>query len=275
MYTGRHIGIAFLDTGIFPHIDFDNRLLAFYDFIHHMHDAYDDNGHGTHVAGIAAGSGAASYGKYQGVAPQANIIALKVLDENGNGNKEHVIEALQWIRDNRENYNIRIVNISVGTTQKEHGKYEELLRMVELLWDEGLVIVAAAGNMGPGAGTITIPGNSRKVITVGSSDMLMNNHRLSGRGPTRQCVCKPDIVAPGNGIISCGTDRNERLYVKKSGTSMSTPFVSGAIAVLLEQYPSMTNFEVKCHLRDTALDMGLSHNMQGWGKFQLQLFLKK
>lgn len=272
-YTGKNVGIAFLDTGIFPHADFRNRICDFKDFVHGRGHPYDDNGHGTHVAGIAAGDGTASKGMYKGVAPGCNIIAIKVLDEKGNGSKSHVMEALYWIQENRENYNIRIVNISVGTTQKEKDSHEDLLQAVEMLWDEGVVIVVAAGNMGPGAGTITAPGSSRKVITVGSSDMLMQNQKISGRGPTFQCVCKPDIVAPGNQIISCGTDMRMNKYTVKSGTSMSTPIISGAIAVLLEQYPYMTNLDIKRRLKDTALDLGYPHNMQGWGVFQLKKFL--
>lgn len=228
----------------------------------------------THVAGIAGGSGAVSKGLYQGVAPGCNLIGIKVLDQKGNGNKVQVIKALEWILENRENYNIRIINISVGTTEKDQEDNDDLIEAVEAMWDEGIVIVTAAGNMGPNPGTITAPGSSRKVITVGSSDMLTKHQRISGRGPTCNCVCKPDIVAPGNSIISCAPTNDRMPYTTKSGTSMSTPIVSGGIALLLEKYPYLSNLEVKKRLRDTALDMGFPHNVQGWGLFQLQKFLK-
>lgn len=270
--SGKGIGVAVLDTGAFVHMDFDDRIWAFQDYIHEKQQPYDDNGHGTHVLGILGGNGKASGGKYLGVAPGCGMIPLKVLDERGNGNKEKVIQALKWIADNMERYHIRIVNISVGTTQREG--HEDLIEAVEEAWDQGLIVVAAAGNMGPGKGSITAPGSSRKIITVGSSDMLIKNQGISGRGPTRDCITKPDIVAPGNEIISCANCNSPYPYTKKSGTSMSTPFVSGGIALLLEKHPELTNLDIKKRLRSTAKNLGYPHNLQGWGLFQLQSFLK-
>ena len=269
--SGKGIGVAVLDTGAFPHMDFENRIWAFRDYIHGREQAYDDNGHGTHVLGILGGDGAASGGKYRGTAFGCGLIPIKILDEKGNGNKDKVIQALKWIEENMEQYHIRVVNISVGTTQREG--HEDLIEAVEEAWDRGLVVVAAAGNMGPGRGSITAPGSSRKIITVGSSDMLVRNQGISGRGPTRDCVSKPDIVAPGNEIISCSNKKGPCPYTRKSGTSMSTPFVSGGIALLLEKDPRLTNLDIKKRLRTTAKDLGYPHNLQGWGLFQLQSFL--
>lgn len=258
--------------GAFPHIDFDTRIWCFQDFVNGRIKPYDDNGHGTHVLGIIGGSGAAGKGKIQGIAPKCGLIPIKVLDKKGNGSKENVLRAFQWILKNRENYNIRIVNISVGTTRREG--HEDLIQAVEEVWDAGLVVVAAAGNMGPGRCSITAPGSSRKIITVGSSDMLMKNHRISGRGPTKECISKPDIVAPGNEIMSCTNSDSLFPYIARSGTSMSTPIVSGGIALLLEKYPQMTNLEVKKKLWKTAKDLGYEHNLQGWGLFDLHKFLQ-
>ena len=155
----------------------------------------------------------------------------------------------------------------------------ELMRWVDRLWDEGLVVVTAAGNFGPRSGTVTIPGISKKVITGGASDDGNQNGRYgtvgtnySGRGPTSECVCKPDLVAPGSGIISCCNEPGK--YFSKSGTSMSTPLVSGAIALLLEKYPDMSNKDVKLRIRERALDLGLPHNQQGWGKLDVGRLLE-
>ncbi len=132
-YTGKGIGVALLDTGIYPHMDFDDRITGFCDFISHKKQIYDDNGHGTCVAGILGGSGAASYGKYKGVAPECTLVALKVLDRFGNGNKENVLKAFRWILDHRKEYHIRVVNISVGTTYRTRNDHDVLVEGVEKL----------------------------------------------------------------------------------------------------------------------------------------------
>lgn len=269
--TGKGIGVAVLDTGIFSHEDFEHRIIAFTDFVKRRKEPYDDNGHGTHISAIIGGSGAASGGKYQGVAPECNLISVKVLDSRGNGFASDVLTGIRWIRDNREKYGIRIVNISVGSySRKTMSENSALVKGVNSAWDDGMVVVVAAGNNGPGRQTITTPGISRKVITVGCSDdhkevEVMGNRMVdySGRGPTVACICKPDIVAPGSSIISCTNCQSE--YMVKSGTSMSTPLVAGAIALLLEKYPDMSNKDVKLQLRDRAVDMGLPRNQQGWG----------
>lgn len=271
-YTGKGVGVAVLDTGIFPHMDFRNRIRAFADFVAYKSIPYDDNGHGTHVAGILAGDGTASMGKYKGVAPGCALTALKVLDRFGNGSRDQVLRAFRWILDNRETYRIRIVNISVGTTCRSVSDQDVLIQGVERLWDEGLVVIAAAGNQGPKPGSITAPGSSRKVITVGSSDMLTGRSAVSGRGPTAECVCKPDLVAPGNHIVSCASG-NGSSYGVKSGTSMSTPVISGAAALMLEKDPLLTNVEIKMMLRESTDDMGLPRNLQGWGKFNFHKFM--
>lgn len=272
-YTGKGIGVCILDTGIYEHIDFTGRIWAFYDFLAFKRRPYDDNGHGTHVAGLVAGDGTASMGKYRGAAPGCGIIALKVLDRYGTGSQDDVLRALRWIRENRQQYRIRVVNISVGTTCNSKRNHARLLESVEQLWDEGVVVVTAAGNQGPRPGSITAPGSSKKVITVGSSDLLEGRSAISGRGPTAECVCKPDIVAPGNKIMSCVPGKPYS-YGVKSGTSMSTPLVTGAIACALEKNSALTNTDIKTMLMNSAEDMGLPQNLQGWGKFNRRKFLE-
>ena len=160
----NNIGVAVLDTGIYKHIDFGNRIIAFKDFINNRVFPYDDSGHGTHVSGIIAGDGYASHGRFKGIAPMSQIISVKVLDSNGNGNIENVIKG-----NNKDIYNIKIVNISFGTTHNPSNT-SELIKNVENMWNEGIIVVAAAGNSGPKSHSITAPGTSRLVITVGSID---------------------------------------------------------------------------------------------------------
>ena len=277
--TGKGVGVAVLDTGVCLHADLDGRVAAFCDVVRGRSEPYDDNSHGTHVCGIIGGNGAASDGRFQGMAPECRLICVKVLDKKGNGYASDVLTGLKWVREHREEYGIRIVNISVGSfSRKVMHEDSVLVRGVDAAWDEGLVMVIAAGNQGPRAMSITTPGISRKVITVGSSDddqavTVMGNRMVdySGRGPTAACILKPDIVAPGSRIVSCSNQPQK--YQIKSGTSMSTPLVSGAIALLLEKYPQMTNKEVKLHLRERAVDLGLPHNQQGWGLLDVKRLL--
>ena len=203
--TGRGVSVAVLDTGITPHIDFDNRILVFLDLIFGHAQPYDDNGHGSHVAGLIGGSGRASKGRYEGMAPECGFVILKILDHRGNGRKQDVLKAIDWAGNEKE-IQYPDLNISVGTTEQEKVLHDLLIEAVEQAWDDGLVVVTAAGNLGPGSGTVTAPGSSRKVITVGSSDLLTGADGISGCGPTRDCVCKPDLVAPGKDIVSCARE---------------------------------------------------------------------
>ena len=173
---GSKMAAVILDTGIFPHIDFGNRIKEFVDLVNGRVSLYDDNSHGTHVAGILAGSGRASAGKFKGIAPEADIIMIKVLDHMGNGETTSVIKGFEWIKKNRDKYNIKVVNISVGTLPKAGNNEKSiLLNGVDELWDLGINVVAAAGNAGPEPGTITTPGISKKIITVGASDDMQND----------------------------------------------------------------------------------------------------
>ena len=169
---GSGIGIAVLDSGIYPHPDFMNhgsRITAFRDFVNHRQTPYDDNGHGTHIAGIIAGSGYLSEGKYMGMAPRAHLIILKILDSKGNGTAETVCRAIEWTVRNRSRFHIHILNISIGAKAgEETTESRMLIDAAEYAWDRGLTVVAAAGNNGPASGSVTSPGTSKKIITVGS-----------------------------------------------------------------------------------------------------------
>lgn len=267
-YTGRNVGVAIMDTGIFIHGDLKSRVVAFFDTINGRTYPYDDNGHGTHVTGIVAGSGQCSNGKYRGIAPGCHVVGVRILDQRGNGSIGHLLKGVDWVLQNQKRFGIRIVNISVGMfPQVEVKERNALIQGVESLWDEGIVVVAAAGNNGPNPGTITYPGISRKIITVGTVSEQYAKKQYSGRGPTPFCVMKPEIIAPGLQIISC--KNAETGYTMKSGTSMATPVVTGAIGCLLEKRSYMTPMEVKLKLHDSAVSLGLSKNIQGWGKLDL------
>ena len=294
--TGRGITIAILDTGVASVADLtlpNNRILAFKDIVNGKSTPYDDNGHGTHVAGIAGGNGLRSNGKYMGIAPECNIVAVKVLDKYGRGNSADALAGIQWVLDNKEKYNIRIANLSVGTP--ESNNKDPLVRAVEILWDNGIVVNVAAGNNGPKPSTITSPGISRKIITVGAVDDHKEVHiwgnnlvNFSGRGPTSECIIKPDIVAPGSNIVSCLTPTPikseqsdteikviQKHYMELSGTSMATPIVSGAIALLLQKHPDLKPDDVKYMLKESCLKLEYSQNHQGWGLIDVKKLISK
>lgn len=271
--TGRGITVCVLDTGICGHPDYADRILSFYDLVNKKQRYYDDSSHGSHVSGIIAGNGRCSSGRYCGIAPGCQLIHIKVLDRLGQGSLAHIIAGIRWTIEHKEQYNIRILNISAGSSNEEEDeKTKQLVKWVEAAWNAGIVVVVAAGNKGPVTSSITVPGNSRKVITVGSSDQFQNvtvrsiNRNYSGCGPTRECICKPEVVVPGTGIISCSVNWKKGTYYSiKSGTSMSAPAIAGGIALLLECEPDLSNLQVKMRLKESCVSLGLPKQREGWG----------
>ena len=265
--TGKNITIAVLDSGLAPHPDIHpSRILAFEDFTNHSTQRknlpYDDFSHGTHVTGIIASNKI-------GIAPECQLVSLKVLDKHGTGSSVQFIEALKWLVIHHETYNIRIVNISVGGSQndlKESGT--SLNRWINKLWENGLIICCSAGNNGPKPNSITAPGNCKKVITVGSSD----GTHYSSAGPLLPFITKPELVAPGTHIISTKPGGG---YSIKSGTSMSVPFISGACALLLQCKPYLTNDQIKIRLMEASHTVPyLPYNTQGAGILSLNRLLQ-
>lgn len=275
--TGRGVTVAVMDTGITRHPDFDNRILKFVDFTQGRNRMYDDNGHGSHVTGIIAGNGRMSHGLYSGIAPEAKLFVMKVLDRKGNGNTYQVLKAIDYMIANRDQYGIRILNISVGMlpTANEQEKHN-LMQAVEKAWKNGIVVVAAAGNNGPGRNTVTIPGQCKSIITVGSIDDYVPHGKglragYSGRGPTECCVVKPEILAPGTVIKSCSARGSG--YETKSGTSMSAPVISGALALLLQKYPQLSPAEVKLRLYERTVRLKEAGERNYWGVVYLNRLL--
>lgn len=273
--TGAGVNVAVLDTGMYLHNDLAENLVEFRDTVNGRNKAYDDNSHGTHVCGIIAGTGRMSGGLYKGIAPSAGLVVLKVLGSDGIGDLADIIGGIEWILRNHEYYNIRVVNISIGTdSTKCEDESSLLVKSVDSLWDAGLAVIASAGNNGPGYRSITTPGISRKVITVGTNDIMSHidgfgrrHTTYSGKGPTFCDISKPDIIAPGSHIVSCFT-RNGG-YTSKSGTSMSTPIVAGAAALAFSYNKKLTNEEFKSLLCRTADDIGLDRYTQGCGRINV------
>jgi len=209
-YTGKGVGIAIIDTGVYPHSDFitpRNRIVGWHDAVDGRTQPYDDGGHGTHVAGDAAGSGAASEGKFKSFAPDADIVGIKVLGRSG-GKTSDVLEGIEWAIKNKERYNIKVINMSLG--HKAFNYLEDPTDIaVQQAFDAGITVVVAAGNDGPEEKTVAAPGDSPFAITVGAVDDKNTPDRsddtltpFSSCGPTPDGLIKPDIVAPGESIIA-------------------------------------------------------------------------
>jgi serine protease AprX len=299
-FAGNGIGVAVIDSGMSVKDDLlangTSRIVYTQDFT--GGDGSDLYGHGTHVAGIIGGNATDSTGSgftrtFKGVAPSVNFVNLRVLDQSGSGLESNVIAAIQQAIALKNTYNIRVINLSLGRPVYESFTLDPLCQAVEAAWKAGIVVVVAAGNGGRdnslgthGYGTIAAPGNDPYVITVGAT----NAHgtatftddtiaSYSSKGPTLfDHIVKPDLVAPGNGVISLLSSPNSTLvttypktrvadsayetlaapntfstnYFQLSGTSMSTPVVSGAVALLLQQNPALNPDQVKARLMKTA-----------------------
>ena len=278
-FEGEGITVAIIDTGVSPHYDLvrpKNRIIGFKDLINNQNRPYDDNGHGTHVAGIIGGNGYASRGRYVGVAPKSNILAVKALDKNGGGSTSKVIEAISYIVETKDKYNTKIINLSIGTPANSICENDPLCRAVNMAINAGLVVVVAAGNSGPSKGTILSPGTNRNVITVGavddkrtvdpSDDTIAD---FSSRGPTLDGIKKPDLVAPGVNINSLSNNKLDS-YVPLSGTSMATPLVSGSVALLINEYGNLTPTQVKAMLLNSCIDLKDTQDHQGAGMLNLK-----
>ena len=279
-YQGEGITVAVIDTGIVPHYDLtkpQNRIIGFKDLINKKDLPYDDNGHGTHVTGIIAGNGYSSNRKYVGIAPKANILSIKAMDENGGGSTSTIIEAIAYVIETKDKYNTRILNLSVGTPATNNCNRDPLCRAVEKAIDAGIVVVVAAGNSGPDKHTIMTPGINPRAITVGAVDDKGTSDisddtiaEFSSRGSSSDGLMKPDLVAPGVSINSLSNTRLDS-YAPLSGTSMATPMVSGSLALLLNKYGDISPMKTKEMLLKACIDMKHPKDIQGAGLLNLKL----
>jgi serine protease AprX len=278
--TGRGIGVAVIDTGIAGNVaDFKgaggtSRVVANVVTSQGARTAGDAFGHGTHVAGIIAGNAFNRspydpfYGRYVGIAPEANLIAVKASDDNGNSTVLDVINGLQFVVDHKDEFNIRVVNLSLSSDTPQSYKTDPLDAAVEYAWQKGIVVVAAVGNRGAVADAVQYaPGNDPYVISVGGSDETITSGKSeraswSSTGRTQDGILKPDVMAPGAHIVStfapgsvfqslCPACVIGGSYFKAGGTSMAAPVVAGAVALLLQQRPYLTPDQIKQLLMST------------------------
>lgn len=277
-YMGEGVTVAIVDTGTSPHNDLlrpNERIIGFKDFVNNEASPYDDNGHGTHIAGIIAGSGYSSNGKYTGIAPKSNIVSIKALNENGSGNTSDIIKAISWTIETKDKYNTKIINLSLGSPVNNPCSKDPLCRAVKEATDNGLVVVVAAGNSGPSEESILSPGISPNVITVGAVDDKRTVDTrddtiasFSSRGPTKEGLNKPDIVAPGVNINSLSHNKLNG-YTSLSGTSMATPVISASAALLLGKESNLPPNLIKKRLIESCININEDRKAQGTGMINL------
>lgn len=304
-FDGTGIGVAIIDSGVARgHIDLDpGRVAHFVDFLAFEAQPYDGYGHGTHVAGIIAGSGSHSGGSNRGIAPGAHLIVLKTLDQNGRGYISDAITAIDYAIEQRGTFNIRVINLSVAAGVYESYRTDPLALAAARAVDAGIVVVTAAGNLGRSPtgevqhGGVTAPGNAPWVLTVGAASHAGTPEGagdavapFSSLGPSSiDYVEKPDLIAPGTDIVSLadpgstlfltrpasrrrGTVMSDREpYLSLSGTSMAAPVVAGGVAVMLQANAALSPSAVKAILRATADPLeGYSRLAQGAGLLNLR-----
>ena len=279
---GEGVGIAVIDTGVSSVDGFEGRLVHGPD-LSGEGSTVDTHGHGTVMAGVAAGSGT-----HSGVAPEATVVAVKVAGRNGAVDVSTMLQAMHWVSAYADEYGIRVLNLSWGTDSTQDPAVDPLNHAVQRLWQQGIVVVVAAGNSGPRAGTITKPADDPMVLTVGAyddkGDLSDRNDTVpawSSRGPTAAGLAKPDVVAPGRTLVALRSPGSEveaanpkslvgTSAIKGSGTSQAAAVVSGLSALVLAEHPSWTPDQVKRALTSTAAPLSAgTRTDQGAGRVRL------
>jgi serine protease AprX len=277
--TGKDITVAIVDTGVAWHPGLFRdvngkvvkRIIAWKDFVSGSRVPVDPNGHGTHLVGVMANTHIGADGEWNGVAPGVNIVAVRVLDRQGYGTYETVLKGIQWVVENKDTYNIRVLNLSLVAPVQSPYWADPLNQATMQAWAAGIVVVAAAGNGGPDPLSIGVPGNNPYVITVGA---FTDNYTpydwnddyiapFSAAGPTLDGFVKPDVVAPGGHIVSTmmpgsyllrqyKENKVSQFYFSMAGTSQSAAVVSGIAALVTAAHPELTPNQVKYRIMSTA-----------------------
>jgi len=268
--TGKGVTVCVVDTGIDgTHPDLKDRIVGWKDIVGNRTTPYDDFGHGTHCAGIIAGTGTASGGKYRGVAPEADLIGVKVLSKNGSGNESDILAGIQYAAGT----NASIISLSLGSD--EHS--QAICDAVSEAARRGKIVVCAVGNSGPKGGSVGCPSHNKDAITVGAIDCNDYVCSFSSRGPTKDGNIKPDVVAPGWRIVSCRAygimdDKAiDHYYLSESGSSMACPMVTGTVALMVQMDPKLTPQKARDILTKTACPLGASspNNDYGYGRVNI------
>ncbi|MFY9588337.1 MAG: S8 family serine peptidase [Actinomycetota bacterium] len=281
--AGQGVGVALVDTGVAPVPDLLDRVVAVADLTpeHAMTDTF---GHGTFMAGLVAGNGAASDGKYLGVAPKAHLVSVKVAVSDGSTTLGTVLAGLQLVDHSRARFNIRVLLLAMSSDTDVAPERDPLTRALRALWDDGIFVVVPAGNDGPDAGSVDSPGQDPVLMTAGAVDdqgtASVSDDTVpswTSRGPSRYGAMKPDVAAPGARLVSLRAPgsridlenpsaRVGEMYFRGSGTSMSSAVTTGAAALVASAFPWMDPDDIKQSLIDGATPLaGASKTAVGSG----------
>jgi serine protease AprX len=281
--NGSGVGIAIIDSGIAPSPDFGDRIRGFFDFTQPNADgtpgtpaAYDDLGHGTHIAGLIASAGAPPNYSFQGIAPNANLVVVKVLDNQGASTTSRVIAAIEFVVRNQRALGVQVINLSMGHPVTAPAKFDPLVQAIESAVRHNIVVVVAAGNDGPGYASVNSPGNAPSAITVGAANGKTTVTRaddyvpsFSSRGPTwYDGLAKPDVIAPGVNLFSeaaaGSTLVNNPVYPQEtvdgvalldlSGTSMAAAVATGVVALELDADPNQNQYPLRANAVKAILE---------------------
>ena len=256
-FTSTDVNVCVIDTGIdAAHVDLnEGQVIGWKDYVNGRTTPYDDNGHGTHVAGIVAGQGDGN-AAYRGNAHGASLVGVKVLNSAGSGSTTAIINGVNFCVNNKATYGVKIINMSLGSSGSSDGT-DSLSQAVNNAFDAGILPVVAAGNSGPAAYTIGSPAAAAKALTVcsladpGEKGFFVSS--FSSRGPTADGRTKPDICAAGHNVTAPQANSTSG-YVAYSGTSMATPFTAGVAALMLDANSALTPSDLKTRLTSTAQD---------------------
>jgi subtilisin family serine protease len=263
-FKGQGQRIVIIDSGIHPHPDLADKVVEWVDFSKAKKPKpLDEYGHGTHVAGLAAGSGVKSNGEISGIAPEAELVGLRITTV------AEAIKALQWCVENKDSMNLKVINMSLGEVARRGHKFDPWALAVQKATEAGLVVCVAAGNEGPNPGSISTPGIYPGAITVGaydskgtpdpSDDTVWKN---SSQGPTIDNVAKPDVLAPGVSIFgplapgaaldNAALPHRDKDYFAISGTSQATPMIAGLASILLQADPTLDAEGIKAIMKKAS-----------------------
>ncbi len=274
-YAGKGIVVAVLDTGIFPHQDLtvpNNRIVGWQDFVNHKKSPYDDHGHGTEVAGIIAGNGNTSGAVTKGMAPEAWLVGVKILDQEGNGRLSDMIAGLEWCVRSLPLFNIKILCLSVPVVYQEGLFADPLSRMIRLAWSKGITIFTPFETQKVG---FAVSGFSQPLISVASLNrqqaLALNDKHFSNPDSSwsgLKALATPDLIAEGEKLVSLSVEGG---YTTCSGNTIAAAMAAGGAALLLEKWPVLGPARVRYYLTKRAKDLGLGKNLQGFGLLNLNI----